>query len=144
MQPFDLCAPANREDGAHIDVVARDVWGRNKQRVFFDVRVVNLGGAETPLVFAATGGMRPSATTVFRKLASKLANKWNVNYSCCLFWLRCKLCFSLLRSGMMCLRGHQSSTSHPNVDLAIFQALLSELLQLLVPSSCPASAGDDR
>ena len=35
----------------------------------------------------------PSPTTVFRKLASMLADKWNVNYSHCLFWLRCRLCF---------------------------------------------------
>ena len=32
---------ANREDGARLDVVARDFWGRNRQRAFFDVRVFN-------------------------------------------------------------------------------------------------------
>ena len=42
-QPLD-CEPlryatANTEDGAHLDVVARDYWGQNRQRVFFDVRV---------------------------------------------------------------------------------------------------------
>ena len=62
------------------------------------------------LVFAAMG---PTATTVFRKLASMLAEKRNVNYSYCLFWVRYRLCFSLLRSAVMCLRGHRSSTSHP-------------------------------
>jgi len=45
------------------------------------------------LVFAPTGGMGPSATTVFRKFACMLADKWNVNYSRCLFWIRCRLCF---------------------------------------------------
>ena len=60
----------------------------------------------SPLVFAATGGMGPSATIAFRKLASMLAEKWNIKYSHCLFWFRCHLCFSLLRSGVMCLRGH--------------------------------------
>ena len=35
----------------------------------------------SPLVFAATGGMGPTATTVFQKLAFMLAEKWNVNYS---------------------------------------------------------------
>ena len=34
----------------------------------------------SPLVFAATGGMGPTATSVFWKLASMLAEKWNVNY----------------------------------------------------------------
>ena len=65
--------------------------------------------------------MGPTATNVFRKLAPMLAEKWIVNYSCCLFWVRCRLCFSLLRSAVMCLRGHRSLTSHPMpsmVDLA--------------------------
>ena len=54
----------------------------------------------SPLVFAAIGGMEPTATTVFRKLfkllfvylffrklASMLAEKHSINYSKCLFWL---------------------------------------------------------
>ncbi len=32
---------ANREDGARLDVVAENFWGRDKQRAFFDVRVFN-------------------------------------------------------------------------------------------------------
>jgi len=36
----------------------------------------------------------PSATAVFRKLASMLVDKWSVNYSRCLFWLRCRLFLS--------------------------------------------------
>ena len=65
------------------------------------------------LVFLATGGMGPTATTVFLKLASMLAEKWNVNYSHCLLWLLCRLRFSLLRSAVMCLQGHWSSSWHP-------------------------------
>jgi len=38
----------------------------------------------SPLVFASTGGMGPLATTVFRKLASMLAEKWDIKCSC---WL---------------------------------------------------------
>ena len=34
-------ATANREDGARLDVVARDFWGQNRQHAFFDVRVFN-------------------------------------------------------------------------------------------------------
>ena len=32
---------ANREDGAQLDVVAENFWGRDRQRTFFDVRVFN-------------------------------------------------------------------------------------------------------
>ena len=160
LQPLDheplRHATANREDGARLDV-ARDFWGRNRQRAFltlgclillhapilvshcqrvtrykkrraYDERIREVERAcFSPLVFAATGGMGPSATTVFRKLASMLADKWSVNFSRCLFSLRCRLCFSLLRSGVMCLRDHRSSTFHPipSVDLAYSEGCLT-------------------
>ena len=63
----------------------------------------------SPLVFSASGGMGPSATTVYKKLALMLAEKWNINYGRCVFWLRCWVCFSLLRSTIMCVRGNRSS-----------------------------------
>ena len=86
------CATANREDGARLNVVARDFWGQNRQHVFFDIRVFNpfascysrspLSSAMLPMskrrgvlmmrgVFSASGGMGPSATTVYKKLASE-------------------------------------------------------------------------
>jgi len=39
----------------------------------------------SPLVFSASGGMGPSATTVYKKLAFMLADKWGMNYNQCLF-----------------------------------------------------------
>ena len=81
----------------------------------------------SPLVFAATGGMGPTTITVFRKLASMLAEKRSINYSKCLFWLRCRVWFSLLRSAVMCLRGHRSSVGRPsttNIDLAYSEGRL--------------------
>jgi len=35
----------------------------------------------SPLVFSASGGMGPSVTTIYKKLASMLADKWVLNYS---------------------------------------------------------------
>ena len=32
---------ANREDGARLDIVAEDFWGRGRQQTYFDVRVFN-------------------------------------------------------------------------------------------------------
>ena len=80
----------------------------------------------SPLVSLATGGMGPVAMTVYRKLASILAGKWKMNYSRCLFWVRCRLCYSLLRSGVMCLRGHKSCSSpmSANVELAYSEGRL--------------------
>ena len=39
-----------------------------------------------------------------------------MNYSCCLHWLRYQVCFSLLRSAVMCVRGHCSSICRPVVS----------------------------
>ena len=50
-----------------------------------------------------------------------------INYSKCLFWLRCRLCFSLLRSAVMYLNGHRSSVGRPsttNIDLAYSEGCL--------------------
>ena len=75
----------------------------------------------SPLVFSASGGMGPSATTVYKKLASMLAEKWNINYSCSLYWLRCWEHVSLLS---MCVRDHPSSGSS-NIDLAFSEGRLN-------------------
>ena len=83
----------------------------------------------SPLVFSASGGMDPSATTVYKKLASMLAEKWNTNYSHCVFWLRCRVCFSLLRSAIMCVRGNRSTIRRPvvaNVDLAFSEGKMRD------------------
>ena len=146
---------ANRNDGARLDVVAENFWGRDRQRAFFDVRIFNPfapshrntplascyrrneaekrrsydervreveHGSFSPLVFSAAGGMGATATTVYKRLSSMIAAKYDKPYSRTLHWTRCRLSFSLLRSAVMCLRGSRSSfhrpAGPPNIDLA--------------------------
>ena len=71
-------------------------------------------GSFSPLVFSTTGGMGPSATTVYKRLASLISDKQNQQYSTTLNWMRCRLNFSLLRSAKMCLRGSRSIYHHPS------------------------------
>ena len=66
-------------------------------------------GSFSPLVFSTTGGLGSTATVVFKRLASLIADKQEQPYSKTLFWLRCKLSFSLLRSAVMCFRDSRSS-----------------------------------
>ena len=129
---------ANREDGARLDIVAEDFWGRDRTRAFFDVRVFNAlaqtyqntsmaqcyrrnelekrrayderireieHGSFSPLVFSTSGSMGPTATIVYKRIASMISEKNNKPYSKTMHWLRCRLSFSLLRSAIMCLRG---------------------------------------
>ena len=85
----------------------------------------------TPLVFSATGGMGSQATTFYKRLASMLAVEWDMPYSTTLRWLRCRLCFSLLRSAIQAIRGARSSCGHAGrapgaIDLIISESRLSE------------------
>ena len=103
---------------------------QEKRRAYEErIREVNRA-CFSPLALSASGRMGPSATTVYSKLASMLADKWDRPYSHCMFWLRCRLCFSLLRSAIMCIRGHCSVAHRPipsNIDLAYSEGRLTSV-----------------
>ena len=88
-------------------------------------------GSFAPLVFSISGGMGPIATTEYKRMALLIAEKQNHPYSSTLFWLRCKLCFSLLRSAIMCIRGSRSSYHRPTnmfseaIDLSCSESRIS-------------------
>ena len=52
---------------------------------------------------ATTGGMAREATTFYKKLATDVAVKRNLQYSTVISWLRCCLSFVLLRSAITCV-----------------------------------------
>ena len=83
-------------------------------------------GSFTPLVFSASGGMAPAATTTFKRLASLLAEKRQQDYNKTIAWIRCQLSFSLVRSSVMCLRGARSAyhrPARPDSDIPLDVAL---------------------
>ena len=88
-------------------------------------------GSFAPFVFSISGGMGPIATSVYKRMASLIAEKQNHPYSSTLFWLRCKLSFSLLRSAIMCIRGSRSSYHRPTnmfseaIDLSCSESRIS-------------------
>ena len=51
----------------------------------------------SPLVFSASGGMGSTATTVYKKLASMLADKWDMNYMISIDSAQSQLCNSIFR-----------------------------------------------
>ena len=80
----------------------------------YDQRVREIEhGSFSPLVFSTTGGIGAVATVVYKRLAAMIAEKHEKPYSKTMQWIRSRLCFSLLRSAIMCLRGSQSSRHHP-------------------------------
>ena len=76
-------------------------------------------GSFTPLVFSCSGGMGPLATVVYKRIASLISERSNQSYSMTLYWLRCKLSFSLLQSAITCLRGSRSTKHHFDFSDAI-------------------------
>ena len=104
--------------------------GQDKRRDYED-RVRNVErGTFTPLVFSATGGAGPAATTFLKRLADKVAEKRNSSYAHTVGWLRCRLSFALLRASLLCLKGSiqlkasdKSELRQP--DLAMVEACVS-------------------
>ena len=65
----------------------------------YDERVREIEhGSFSPLVFSTSGGMGTTATVVYKRIASMIAEKHNKPYSKTIHWIRCRLNFSLLRS----------------------------------------------
>ena len=82
----------------------------HEKRRIYEQRVRDVEhGCFSPLVFNTSGGMGPISTTVYKRIASLISEKYDRPYSNTIRWIRCRLNFSLLRSTIMCLRGSQSS-----------------------------------
>ena len=78
--------------------------------------------------------MGTTATVVYKRIASLIAEKYEKPYSKTIHWIRCKLSFSLLRSSIMCLRGSRSALHHPanppDMDLACSEGRVLALQEL--------------
>ena len=137
---------ANRHECAYFDVRvfyphARSYRHRTLEQLYrsheqdkrrdYEDRVRNVErGTFTPLVFSATGGAGPAATTFLKRLADKVAEKRNSSYSQTVGWLRCRLSFALLRASLLCLRGSRQLKASDKAelrqpDLAMVEACVS-------------------
>ena len=66
---------------------------REKRRAY-DQRIREVKhGSFSPLVFSTAGGMGPSASVVYKRIASMLAQKYDQAYSKTLHWVCCKLSY---------------------------------------------------
>lgn len=89
---------------------------REKQRAYEQrVREVE-HGSFTPLVFAVTGGMGPSASIFYKRLASLIAQEKNRPYCQVISWMRSLLRFCLLRAAIMAIRGSRSAGRPSSVN----------------------------
>ena len=92
----------------HPVLATADMKKKNKVRAY-EQRIREIEHASFTPIVLSTGGMGPCATTFYKRLADRLASKWNSSYSQTIGWLRCRLSFSLLRSSILCIRRARSS-----------------------------------
>ena len=65
-------------------------------------------GSFTPLVFTCFGGMSVECKKLYNHISDKLSEKRNIAGSLARTWVRTKLCFSLLRTANLCVRGSKT------------------------------------
>ena len=75
----------------------------------YNERILNVEhGAFTPLIFTCFGGLGTEANRFYSRLGVKIAEKRDESASPTINLIRTKLCFSLLRSALLCIRGSRS------------------------------------
>ena len=66
-------------------------------------------GSFTPLVFSTSGGMGGEAERLVKKLASKMEYHTGQRYSDAVGYIRKRLCFEILRTTVIFLRGDRGA-----------------------------------
>ena len=91
---------------------------KNKKREYND-RVLNVEKATfTPLVFSTTGGMALEALQFLKHLAEKISLKKGQRYSDVMSFVRRRLCFDLLRTCIISIRGYRGTRTLPPTALS--------------------------
>ena len=107
---FNPFAPSNRLSSFSSTYAKHE----NEKKRAYEQRVREVEhGSFTPLVMSSTGGLGRASTSFYKRLASLIAEKRDHPYSKIMAWLRCRLCFSLLRSSIRCIRGTRSAMGRP-------------------------------
>ena len=87
-----------------------------------------------PVVMTASGGFGRSATSLYKRIASLLADRRNEPYSHVMAFVRCRISFVLLRSCIVCLRGSRTlfgkyqqrmDQQEPPATLAVSEAAIA-------------------
>ena len=62
----------------------------------------------TPLVFSIYGSMGRECNMFYSRLSELISDKRNLPKSITMNWIRTKVCFALLKSSLLCLRGSRT------------------------------------
>ena len=91
---------------------------KHLKRLEYEEQIVNVDrGSFCPLVFSAFGAVGPLCDRFLQRLAGKISDLDQANYSEVMAYIRCRISFALLRSAVMCIRGSRSSRHSPAFEL---------------------------
>ena len=91
----------------------------NENKRHYNQRIIEVEhGSFSPLVFSPYGGNGREAERFLTELAQKLSDKKQMDSSIVIHWLRGKLCFILLRSAVLCVRGSRTIKHELNTDFS--------------------------
>ena len=96
----------------------------NEKKRQYSSRVLDIEhGTFTPLILTTTGGMGKECLNYHSRLAELTAIKKGEDYTKTISWIRARICFALLRSALIFLRGTRTtvrkSWDFHNTDIEI-------------------------
>ena len=78
---------------------------KQKKKKAYNERILQVEhGTSTPLVFSIYGNKGGECHTFDSRLSDLLSEKRDLPTSITMNWIRTKICFALLKSGLFCLR----------------------------------------
>ena len=87
----------------------RHVMNEKEKKRAYNERVLQIEhGTFTPLVFSIYGTMRRECRTFYSRLSDLLSEKRDLPESMTMKWIRTKICFALMKSSFLCLRGSRT------------------------------------
>ena len=102
---FNPLAPSYRNQ----TILAAHKTNENEKKRTYRERIQQVEhGSFTPLVFSCFGGMSVECLKFYDHISDKLAEKRDIATSLARSWVRTKLCFSLLRTANLCVRGSKT------------------------------------
>ena len=131
---FNPFAPSN----SHDSLLSTYKKHERRKRREYEHRIREIEhGTFTPIVLATTGGWGPSASMMYKRLASLIADNTGSPYNQVMRMIRRRISFALIDASIMCLRGARSSLHHPKrtscqTALLIFFDNMCELSSFLI------------
>ena len=109
------------------------VMNEKEKKKMYNERIMQIEhGSFTPLVMSATGGMGRECHKFYARLSELIADKRKQCYSFVASWVSRKICFALINSVCICIRGSRSIFRFNLEDSLSVDPEVSEIIYVIV------------